>query len=145
MVLPARFPTHDSIFPENGNSNIPESLSICLKGRNELSVRCLPPSFSLLLDPILVNMLMGHNQVNGTRTVKAHSEHSSSKRRLRRSGDRGTIAEIAERLRASREQPAIRGGWRIRKEHVEIARESYTHTSTLFSSIFRSFLLTISL
>ena len=29
--------------------------------------------------------------------------------------------------------------------HVENPRESYTHTSTLFSSIFRSFLLTISL
>ncbi|CAN6829246.1 unnamed protein product [Brassica oleracea] len=51
-----------------------------------------------LLDPILVNMLMGHDQLNGPRRVKTHNEHSSSKRRLRRSGERGTIAEIAERL-----------------------------------------------
>ncbi|KAF3608327.1 hypothetical protein DY000_02047145 [Brassica cretica] len=56
---------------------------------------------------------MGHDQVNGPRRVKARSEHSSSKRRLRRSGDRGTIAEIAERLRTSREQLAIRRGRRI--------------------------------
>ena len=84
---------------------------------------------------------MGHDQLNGPRRVKAYSEHSSSKRRLRRSGDRGTIAEIAEQLRTSREQHAIRRSRRIRKRHVENPRESYTHTSTLFSSIFRFFSL----
>ncbi|KAH0903214.1 hypothetical protein HID58_042717, partial [Brassica napus] len=62
--------------------------------------------------------------------VKAHSKQSSSRRRLQRSGDRGTVAEIAERLRASREQPVIRRGRRIRKAHIENPRESYTHTST---------------
>ena len=47
-----------------------------------------------MLDPILANMLMGHDQVNGHRRVKAHSEHASSRRRLRRSGDCGTVAKI---------------------------------------------------
>ena len=84
---------------------------------------------------------MGHNQLNGPRRVKTHSEQSSSKRRLRRSRDRGTIAEITEQLRTSREQHVIRRSRHIWKRHVENPRESYTHTSTLFSSIFRSFLL----
>lgn len=41
------FPTHESIFSVNGNSNIPQSLNICLQGGNELSECCMPPSFSL--------------------------------------------------------------------------------------------------
>ena len=92
-----------------------------------------------MLDPILVMLLMGLDRSNGPRRAEAHNEHSSSKRRLRRSGDHGTTAEIAEQLRTSREQHAIRGSRHIRKEHVENPRESYTHSSTLFSSIFRSF------
>ncbi|KAH0886817.1 hypothetical protein HID58_062913, partial [Brassica napus] len=47
-----------------------------------------------MLEPILANTLMGHDQVNGQRRVKAYSEHASSRRRLRRSGDRGTVASI---------------------------------------------------
>ncbi|KAH0879245.1 hypothetical protein HID58_066639, partial [Brassica napus] len=39
------------------------------------------------------------------RRVKAYSEHSSSRRRLRRSRDRGTVTEIVDRLRVSRKQP----------------------------------------
>ena len=84
---------------------------------------------------------MSHNQLNGPQRVEAHSEHSTSKWRLQRSGDRGTTADIAEQLRTSREEHAIRRSGRIRKRHVENPKESYTHTSTLFSSIFRSFLL----
>ncbi|WZZ34517.1 hypothetical protein YC2023_017918 [Brassica napus] len=42
------------------------------------------------------------DQLNGPQRVKARSEHSSSKWRLQRSRDRGTIAEIAERLLRSR-------------------------------------------
>ena len=49
-VLPARFHTHDNIFPENGNSSISQPLNICLNGRNELSGRyqgVVCPLFSL--------------------------------------------------------------------------------------------------
>ena len=49
---------------------------------------------SCLLDPILANTLMGHDQLNGLQRVKAHSENVSSRQRLRRSGDRGTVAKI---------------------------------------------------
>ncbi|WZZ87969.1 hypothetical protein YC2023_116548 [Brassica napus] len=73
---------------------------------------------------------MDHDQLNGPRRFKARSEHSSSKRRPRRSGDRRTIAEITKQLRTSRELPAIKRSGRIRKRHVEYSRESDTHTST---------------
>ncbi|WZZ59987.1 hypothetical protein YC2023_060094 [Brassica napus] len=80
---------------------------------------------------------MGHDQVNRPRRVKAYSEHSSSRRRLRRSRDRGTVTEIVDRLRVSRKQPVIRRDRRIRKGHVENPRESYTHTSTLLLATVR--------
>ncbi|KAF3528905.1 hypothetical protein DY000_02039983 [Brassica cretica] len=36
---------------------------------------------------------MGHDQGYGLRRVKALNEHASSRRRLRRTGDRGTVAK----------------------------------------------------
>ncbi|KAF3534264.1 hypothetical protein DY000_02040043 [Brassica cretica] len=86
-----------------------------------------------MFDPILVNTLMGHDQVNEPQGVKAHSKQSSSRRRLQRSGDRGTVAEIAERLRASREQPVIRRGRRIRKAHFQVGSLEEQHQKQVVS------------
>ena len=47
VAPPDLFPTLKSIFPINGNSNVPQSLSNCLKGKKELQDLFLPPSFSL--------------------------------------------------------------------------------------------------
>ncbi|KAH0859043.1 LOW QUALITY PROTEIN: hypothetical protein HID58_087304 [Brassica napus] len=56
--------------------------------------------------------------------MKTHSEHSNSRWRFRRSGDSGRIAEIAERLRTSQEQHAIKRDRHIRKAHRTLELET---------------------
>ena len=47
-----------------------------------------------MLDPILVNMIMGHDRGCGPQRAEAHSEYTSSRRRFRGPRDRGDVTKI---------------------------------------------------
>ena len=70
-----------------------------------------------MLDPILVNTFTGHDQVNGPRRVKAHSEQSVQGRDFE-------DPEIAEQLRRSRNGCERNGSspYKKRSTHKEMTR-----------------------
>ena len=89
-----------------------------------------------MLDPILVNKLMGKHRsgMNGVKQagglLRAVEERSKFWRSQSGYGDPG-LNSLQNEIDAEEEK------------HVENPRESYTHTSTLFSSSFKSFILSI--